>query len=49
LIQTVVYTDSIEVLKEVAIRPSQDRSAVELIDGVATLRNGSSTGQTAKS
>jgi hypothetical protein len=44
LIQAVVYTDSTEVLKEVAIRPGQGRSAVELIDGVATPRNGSSTG-----
>jgi hypothetical protein len=29
-----LYTDSSEVLKEVAIRPGQGRSAVELIDGV---------------
>src|ERR1700759_2149055 len=48
LIQTVVYTDSTEVLKEVAIRPGQGRSAVELIDGVATPRNGSSTGHNGK-
>jgi hypothetical protein len=48
LIQTVVYTDFTEVLKEVAIRPGQVRSAVELIDGVATPRNGSSTGHGGK-
>jgi hypothetical protein len=43
-----LYTDSSEVLKEVAIRPGQGRSAVELIDGVATPRNGSSTGHDGK-
>jgi hypothetical protein len=48
LIQAVVYTDSTEVLKEVAIRPGQGRFAVELIDGVATPRNGSSTGHDGK-
>jgi hypothetical protein len=32
----------------VAIRPGQGRSAVELIDGVATPRNGSSTGHDGK-
>ena len=39
-----LYTDSTEVLKEVAIRPGQGRSAVELIDGVAMPRNDSKTG-----
>ena len=48
LIQAVVYIDSTEVLKEVAIRLGQGRSAVELIDGVATPRNGSSTGHDGK-
>jgi hypothetical protein len=48
LIQAVVYTDSTEVLREVAIRPGQGRCAVELIDGVATPRNGSSTGHDGK-
>jgi hypothetical protein len=43
-----LYTDSSEVLKEVAIRPGQGRSAVELIDGVAMPRNGSSTGHDEK-
>ena len=43
-----LYTDSTEVLKEVAIRPGQGRSAVELIDGVAMPRNGSSTGHDGK-
>ena len=43
-----LYTDSTEVLKEVAIRPGQGRSAVELIDGVAMPRNGSSTGHDEK-
>ena len=43
-----LYTDSSEVLKEVAIRPGQGRSAVELIDGVAMPRNGSSTGHDGK-
>ena len=43
-----LYTDSSEVLKEVAIRPGQGRSAVELIDGVPMPRNGSSTGHDGK-
>ena len=43
-----LYTDSSEVLKEVAIRPGQGRSAVELIDGVAMPRNDSSTGHDEK-
>jgi hypothetical protein len=43
-----LYTDSAEVLKEVAIRPGQGRSAVELIDGVPMPRNGSSTGHDGK-
>ena len=43
-----LYSDSSEVLKEVAIRPGQGRSAVELIDGVAMPRNGSSTGHDEK-
>jgi hypothetical protein len=43
-----LYTDSTEVLKEVAIRPGQGRSAVELIDGVPMPRNGSSTGHDGK-
>jgi hypothetical protein len=44
-----LYTDSSEVLKEVAIRPGQGRSAVELIDGVAAMpRNDSSTGHDEK-
>jgi hypothetical protein len=38
-----LYTDSSEVLKEVAIRPGQGRSAVELIDGVPMSKNDSST------
>jgi hypothetical protein len=37
-----------EVLKEVAIRPGQGRSAVELIDGVAMPKNGSSMGHDGK-
>jgi len=43
-----LYTDSSEVLKEVAIRPGQGRSAVELIDGVAIPRNDSPTGHDGK-
>jgi len=43
-----LYTDSTEVLKEVAIRPGQGRSAVELIDGVAIPRNDSPTGHDGK-
>jgi hypothetical protein len=44
-----LYTDSSEVLKEVAIRPGQGRSAVELIDGVAAMpRNDSSMGHDGK-
>ena len=39
-----LYTDSSEVLKEVAIRPGQGRSAVELIDGVAMPRSDSAIG-----
>jgi hypothetical protein len=39
-----LYTDSSEVLKEVAIRPGQGRSAVELMDGVAMPRNDFSMG-----
>ena len=43
-----LYTDSSEVLKEVAIRPGQGRSAVELIDGVPMPRNGSPAGHDEK-
>ena len=39
-----LYTDSSEVLKEVAIRPGQGRSAIELMDGVAMPRNDSAMG-----
>jgi hypothetical protein len=39
-----LYTDSSEVLKEVAIRPGQGRSAIELMDGVAMPRNDSAIG-----
>jgi hypothetical protein len=42
-----LYTDSSEVLKEVAIRPGQGRSAVELIDGPMP-RNDSPTGHGGK-
>jgi hypothetical protein len=43
-----LYTDSSEVLKEVAIRAGQGRSAVGLIDGVAMPRNNPSTGHDEK-
>jgi hypothetical protein len=43
-----LYTDSSEVLKEVAIRPGQGRSAVELVDGVPKPRNDSPTGHDGK-
>jgi hypothetical protein len=39
-----LYTDSSEVLKEVAIRPGQGRSAVELMDGFPMPRNDSAMG-----
>jgi hypothetical protein len=33
-----LYTDSIDVLKEVAVQPGQGRSAVELVEGVTTAK-----------